>query len=119
MSKLIRLCPTDRSSILSEFQSHVLRLLLHREASSVLADAFELYANAYERALLLRDFYGKEATLFTVTAGSEADKERVKKGLRGILEGADPERRKRIMNAVKDNLMSMCTNLSFSPVVSD
>jgi pumilio family protein 6 len=119
VSKLIRLCPAHRSSILTEFQSHVLRLLLHREASSVLADAFELYANAYERALLLRDFYGKEATLFTVTAGSEADRERVKKGLRGILEGADPERRKRIMNAVKDNLMSMCANLPFSPVVGD
>lgn len=107
VSKLIRLCPSHRSSILSEFQSHVLRLLLHREASSVLADAFELYANAYERSLLLRDFYGKEATLFTVTEGSETDKERAKKGLRGVLEGTDPERRRRIMNAVKDNLMSM------------
>ncbi|KAF8344939.1 armadillo-type protein [Amanita rubescens] len=110
VSKLIRLCPGHRSSILSEFQSHVLRLLLHREASSVLADAFELYANAYERSLLLRDFYGKEATLFTVTEGSEADKEKAKKALRGVLEGTDPERRKRIMNAVKDNLMSIFNN---------
>ncbi|KAK2463945.1 hypothetical protein APHAL10511_003996 [Amanita phalloides] len=110
VTKLIRLCPGHRNSILSEFQSHVLRLLLHREASSVLADAFELYANAYERSLLLRDLYGKEASLFTVTSGSDADKERAKKGLRGVLEGADPERRRRIMNAVKDNLISIFNN---------
>ena len=84
-----------------------------------MADAFELYANAYERALLIRDFYGKEASLFTVTAGSEADKERVKKGLRGMLQGADPERRKRTMNAVKDNLMSMYAKPAVLLVVGD
>jgi pumilio family protein 6 len=89
---------------LSEFQGNIIRLLLHREASSVLADSFELYANAYERSLLLRDFYGKEASLFTVTKGSEADKERTKRGLQGVLEGVDDERRKRIMNAVKECL---------------
>ena len=40
------------------------RLLLHREASSVIADTFEMYANAYERALLLHNLYGKEVALF-------------------------------------------------------
>jgi pumilio homology domain family member 6 len=104
---LIRLCPSQRTSILLEFQSHVLRLLLHKEASSVLADAFELYANAYERTILLREFYGKEASLFTVTRGSEEDKERAKKGLNGVLEGADTERRRRILGSVKDNLITM------------
>ena len=84
-----------------------MRLLLHREASSVLADAFELYANAYERSILLKDFYGKEASLFTVTLGSDEEKERSKKGLKGVLEGTDKERRKRIMNAVKENLTTM------------
>lgn len=108
MTKLIRLCPTHRASILSEFHGSILRLLLHREASSVLADAFELYANAYERALLLRDFYGKEATLVSLTAGSDEERESTKKGLRGLLEGKDGERRKRVMGAVKENLVSMC-----------
>ena len=87
-----------------------MRLLLHREASSVLADAFELYANAYERALLLKDFYGKEAQLFTVTLGSDEERERSKKGLRGVLEGADKERRRRILNAVKENLTTVFNN---------
>lgn len=107
VTKLIRLCPAHRASILLEFQSGVLRLLLHREASSVLADAFELYANAYERTILLRDFYGKETALFSVTTGSDEDKERAKQGLRGVLEGLEAERRKRVMVAVRENLVTM------------
>ncbi|KAI0674047.1 ARM repeat-containing protein [Trametes maxima] len=110
ITKLIRLCPTYRANILREFQGHVLRMLLHREASSVLADAFELYTNAYERSLLLRDFYGKEANLFTVTAGSDEEKERSKKGLRGLLEGLEADRRKRVLAALKDNLMTIFNN---------
>ena len=110
MTKLIRLCPKHRTSILLEFRGHVVRLLLHREATSVIADAYELYANAFERALLLFDFYGKEVALFSASAlakGAQADtkeKEQLKKGLKGVLEGADSERRKRILNAVKENL---------------
>ncbi|KAJ7148678.1 armadillo-type protein [Mycena crocata] len=110
VTKLIRLCPTHRPSILMEFQSHVLRLLLHREATSVLSDAFELYANAYERTLLVRDFYGKETALFTVTSGSAEDKDRARKGLPGVLEGADPERRKRVLSSMKDALTSIFNN---------
>ncbi|KAJ7158057.1 armadillo-type protein [Mycena filopes] len=110
VTKLIRLCPTHRPSILMEFQGHVLRLLLHREASSVLADAFELYTNAYERTLLVRDFYGKETALFTVTSGTDADKESARKGLAGVLEGADPERRKRVLTAMKEALTSIFNN---------
>ncbi|KJA17660.1 hypothetical protein HYPSUDRAFT_191994 [Hypholoma sublateritium FD-334 SS-4] len=110
VTKLIRLCPTQRTSILFEFQSHVMRMLLHREASSVLADAFELYANAYERTILLREFYGKEAAMFSLTSGSEEDKERAKKGLSGILEGSDIERKRRILGSVKDNLITIFNN---------
>lgn len=87
-----------------------MRLVLHREASSVLADAFELWGNAYERSILLQDFYGKEATLFTVTKGSEEEREKSKKGLKGLLEGVDTERRKRILSAIKDNLTTVCVH---------
>jgi pumilio family protein 6 len=73
----------------------------------VLADAFELYANAYERTILLKDFYGKETMLFSVTAGSGEDMERAKKGLKGILNGLGVERRKRVLDAVKKNLVKM------------
>ncbi|OBZ77915.1 Pumilio y domain family member 6 [Grifola frondosa] len=110
VTKLIRLCPAHRATILREFQGHILRMLLHREASSVLADAFELHANAYERSLLLRDFYGKEANLFTVTAGSDEEKERSKKGLPGLLENLEEDRRKRVLTALKDNLVTIFNN---------
>lgn len=115
VSKLIRLCPAHRASILQEFQSNILRLLLHREASPVLADAFELYANAYERTLLLRDFYGREVLLFGVTQGSAEEKERAKKGLSGVLEGVNEERRKRTLAAVKENLLLVYVRSRFLP----
>lgn len=108
MTKLIRFCPSHRTSIITELRGHVLRLLLHREASSVIADAFELHANAYERFLLASNFYGKEAALFSsTTVGSEADKERAKKGLKGVLEGSSAEQRTRILSATKDSIMTM------------
>ncbi|EAU87141.1 puf family RNA-binding protein [Coprinopsis cinerea okayama7 len=110
VTKLIRFCSSQRQSILLEFQPQVLRLLLHREATSVLADAFELYANAYERSILLREFYGKEATLFTITSGSEEDKEKARKGLNGYLEGVDVERKRRIIRSVKENLTTVFNN---------
>ncbi|RDX46428.1 ARM repeat-containing protein [Lentinus brumalis] len=117
VTKLIRLCPTYRPTILREFQGHVLKMLLHREASGVLSDAFELYANAYERSILLRDFYGKEASLFTVTAGSEEEKERSKRRLKGLMEGLEGERRKRVLNALKDNLVTIYNNPDKGAVV--
>lgn len=73
----------------------------------MLSDAFELYANAYERSLLLRDFYGKEASLFSLTKGSEQDKEKAKKGLSGVLEGIDKEHRRRALSSVKEALQTM------------
>ncbi|KAL0959125.1 hypothetical protein HGRIS_014419 [Hohenbuehelia grisea] len=106
VTKLIRLSPTHRPEILMEFRSHVLRLLLHREASSVLADAFELYANAYERTILVRDFYGKEAALFS---GGE-DREKAKRGLQGVLDGLDTEPRRRILTATKESLTTVFNN---------
>lgn len=92
---------------MTEFQGHVIRLLLHREASSVLADAFELWANSYERTILVREFYGKEAALFGTDNGGEADKAKARGGLKGILEGSSVEQQKRILNATKDSLVTM------------
>ena len=43
VTKLIRRCPAHRTAILQEFRGQVARLLLHRDASRVLADAYELH----------------------------------------------------------------------------
>ena len=109
MTKLIRYSTTHRASILLEFQKSIIRLLLHREASSVIADAFDLYSNAFERSLLLQEFYGKEVALFSAalnkgTSVTEEEKMQLRKGLSGALEGADVERRKRILASVKENI---------------
>ena len=101
VTKLVRYCPSHRTQILAEFQGHVIRLLLHREASRSISDAFELYANAAERNMLVRDFYGKEAALFASSANEKST------GITGVLEGADDSRRKRILDALKDNLLNM------------
>ena len=74
----------------------------------MIADSYELYANAYERHVLLRDFYGKEATLFVpkVSTSSTGTTEVAsdKYGLRGIIKSANTEQMKRTLNAVKENL---------------
>ncbi|KAG8693177.1 pumilio domain member 6, partial [Ceratobasidium sp. 395] len=103
VTKLIRYCSTHRAAILSEFHSHVIRLLLHREASPIIADAYDLHASAAERNLLLRDFYGKEVALFDSSAIQKA-------GLRGALENAAPERRKRVLGSVAESLMLIFNN---------
>lgn len=85
-----------------------MRLLLHSDSSSVIADAYELYANAYEKAFLLYDFYGTEVALFTPalnkTSVDDEEKDKLKKGLQGALGGADTEKKKRILAAVKEKL---------------
>ncbi|CAE6502591.1 unnamed protein product [Rhizoctonia solani] len=103
VTKLIRYCNAHRAAILSEFHNHVIRLLLHREASPIIADAYELYASAAERNLLLRDFYGKEVALFDSASIQNG-------GLRAALEHAAPERRKRILSAVAEALMQIFNN---------
>ncbi|KAH8107264.1 ARM repeat-containing protein [Phellopilus nigrolimitatus] len=118
VTKLIRSCPAHRAALLLEFRGAVVRLLLHREAGAVLADAYELHANAFERALLLHDFYGREAALFAAPAlaggaaarADEREKAQLKKGLAGVLEGADAERRRRILAAVKENVELVLNN---------
>ena len=65
-----------------------------------MADAYELYANSTQRALLLRDFYGKEVALFEPKIDGPG-------GLKNVLEGAEGGKRKRILGALKENLTLM------------
>ncbi|KAG1810575.1 uncharacterized protein BJ212DRAFT_1377561 [Suillus subaureus] len=69
-------------------------MYLSTVAPGNICDSFELYANAYERSVLLRDFYGKEVALFSQTQGSEPEKVNARKGFPGVLEGLEGERRK-------------------------
>jgi hypothetical protein len=71
----------------------------------VLADAFELYTNAYEKSILLRDFYGKEIILFSDS--SKMSRETALKGLQGVLEGTTEEQKKRALKSLKENITTM------------
>ena len=107
----------QRPVIVDELRGHILRLVVHHEAGRVIADIYELYTNAYERAVLVRNFYGEEVALFEGGTGtknvskagkvlevSEEEKNKLKLGLAGILEGAEEEKKKRILAAVKENV---------------
>lgn len=59
---------------------------------------------------MLRDFYGKEASLFTITAGSDMEKELSKRGLPGILESVEGDRKKRVLSALKESLVTIFNN---------
>jgi pumilio family protein 6 len=88
--------------MIMEFRSHVVRLLLHREASQVIAEIYELHANATERAILLRHFYGREAALFPLPGKDGTKDGRV--GLPATLQGASEEQRRRILASLRENL---------------
>ncbi|KAI0281835.1 armadillo-type protein [Russula aff. rugulosa BPL654] len=110
VAKLAHLCPSRRLSMIMEFRSHVVRLLLHREASQIIADIFELHTNAMERVVLLRDFYGREAALLPLPhKGEEATKDG-RSGLSVVLQNASVEQRKRILASLSENLTLMFNN---------
>jgi hypothetical protein len=101
----------------TEFRSHVIRLLLHREASQIIADIYDLHANATERAILLCDFYGREAALLPLPEKGEDPSRDGRGGLPETLQRATEEQRKRILTSLRENLVLMLV-LSSSVVLS-
>ncbi|KAH9074128.1 ARM repeat-containing protein [Lactarius deliciosus] len=114
--RLARHCPSHRLPMIMEFRSHVPRLLLHREASQVIAEIYELHTNSAERAILLRDFYGREAALLPLTMSSEDSTKDVRGGLPVVLQGASEDQRRRILASLKENLDLMFNNPEKGPI---
>ncbi|KAI0258545.1 ARM repeat-containing protein [Gloeopeniophorella convolvens] len=115
VTKLARLCPSHRVAMVAEFRSHVIRLLLHREASQTIADIFDLYANASQRAILVRDFYGREVALFSPSGDGEGGASGMPHGLSGVLNAANADQRKRILVSLKENLDLIFNNSDKGP----
>ena len=107
VAKLAHFCPSRRLSMIMEFRSHVVRLLLHREASQIIADIFELHSNATERTVLLRDFYGREAALLPLPPKGEEAAKDGRGGLSVVLQNASVEQRRRILASLGENLNLM------------
>jgi pumilio family protein 6 len=107
VAKLALFCPSQRMSMIMEFRSHVVRLLLHREASQIIADIFEIHANATERTVLLRDFFGREAALLPLPHKGEESTKVGRSCLSVVLQNASVEQRRRILASLSENLNLM------------
>ncbi|KAF8265298.1 armadillo-type protein [Lactarius quietus] len=114
--RLARHCPSHRLPMIMEFRSHVPRLLMHREATQIIADIYEVHSNSAERAILLRDFYGREAALLPLTVSSEDATKDVRGGLPVVLQGASEEQRRRILASLRENLDLMFNNSEKGPI---
>ncbi len=115
VAKLAHFCPSQRVSMIMEFRSHVVRLLLHREASQIIADIYDLHTNATERAILLRDFYGREAALHPPPQRGEDATKDGRSGLSVVLQSASAEQRRRILASLSENLNLMLAYSLFHP----
>jgi pumilio family protein 6 len=49
---------------MKEFHGHVVKLIKHREASTIIEDMYALFADASQKAALVEEFYGAEFAVF-------------------------------------------------------
>ncbi|KAG0317763.1 pumilio domain member 6 [Dissophora globulifera] len=94
VTKILHYCQKYRDGIMKEFHGSVRQLIKHKEASSVVEDAFSSYANATQKAALIQEFYGPEYRLF---------KSENKKSLKEILE-QDPSKKDKILKYLMETV---------------
>ncbi|KAF9170161.1 pumilio domain member 6 [Mortierella sp. AD011] len=92
--KILHYCQKYREAIIKEFYGKVRQLIKHKEASSIIEDAYSVYANSAQRAALIQEFYGPEFRLFKVED---------KKTLTEILE-QNPAKKANIMKHLMETL---------------
>ena len=68
ITKILKYCPSQRSTIISEFRGHITKLIRHREASTIIDTLYTDYCNASQRASLIEEFYGPQFALFKTNA---------------------------------------------------
>jgi pumilio family protein 6 len=67
---LFRYCtPSQRSQLITSFYNHIPNLLRHKESIKIVELAYNEYANAKERTLMLQEFYGPKFGLFKDSNG--------------------------------------------------
>ncbi|CDH51464.1 pumilio domain-containing protein kiaa0020homolog [Lichtheimia corymbifera JMRC:FSU:9682] len=98
--KALEYCPKQRDQVLSEFRTHVRKLIRHKDASTVVETFYAQYSNATQRNELLAEFYGPEMTLFNRGGGA--------KTLEGLLESL-PEKKDSVLKFMSETLIG-CTD---------
>ncbi|KAI9311049.1 armadillo-type protein [Dichotomocladium elegans] len=96
VTKTLEYCPKQRDQILSEFRTHVRKLIRHKDASTVVEAFYSQFSTAAQRNELLAEFYGPEMTLFNRGGGA--------KTLEGLLELL-PEKREAVLKFMSETLM--------------
>ncbi|KAI8066341.1 armadillo-type protein [Gongronella butleri] len=69
--KTLEYCHWQRDAVLSEFRTHVRKLIRHKEASAVIEAFYAQFSTAAQRNELLAEFYGPEMTLFQQGGGAQ------------------------------------------------
>ncbi|KAI8086247.1 armadillo-type protein [Halteromyces radiatus] len=93
--KALEYCHWQRDSILSEFRTHVRKMIRHKEASAVIEGFYAQFSTAAQRNELLAEFYGPEMTLFNHGGAS--------KSLEALLETM-PEKKEPVLKYMYDVL---------------
>ncbi|KAF7724022.1 hypothetical protein EC973_001429 [Apophysomyces ossiformis] len=94
--KTLEYCHWQRDHILSEFRTHIRKLIRHKEASTVIEAFYAQFSNSAQRQELIAEFYGPEMTLFNRGGGA--------KTLEELLE-ALPEKKDSILRFMSETLM--------------
>ncbi|RKP16216.1 ARM repeat-containing protein, partial [Rozella allomycis CSF55] len=60
VTKVLNYCPSMRNDIINEFRGQIVKLIKHKDASSVIDEIFQVYANASQKLTLIEEFFGSQ-----------------------------------------------------------
>ena len=89
--------PIQRSHMMTCFYNHVPTLVRHKEAVELVELAYNDYANAQQRSLLVQEFYGPQFALFKDGSGQSL----------GDILSANPEQRTKLIGHMKQALLPL------------
>ena len=89
--------PEQRGNLITMLYNNVLRLVKHTEASEIVELAYNDYANATQRSLMLQEFYGPQYALFKDKGGRSL----------GQILADDPEQSSKLIGHMKRVLLSL------------
>lgn len=98
IAKMVVKDDESRDAVIEEFYGHVKRLIKHPEASWILDDIYRGIASKQQKAILLREWYGPEFSVFAQTDNTLGE---VTAELSEILK-QNPEKRGPIMQHLKE-----------------
>lgn len=95
--------PSQREILISMLYNNVVRLVKHTEAAEIVELAYNEYANALQRAMLIQEFYGPQFALFKDQSSSG-------KSLSEIL-AENPDRKEKLIAQIKQTVSPLMNKL--------